>query len=614
MKPWRPLLLSGLLACQLAVAGEVAAPFWGDVLFRVYQGQTFGALTTLMASRHFERIAPHDDEAEATRAGLLVAYGQHAQAEALFIELAERGSTPAMRDRAWLAVARLRWQRGLVDQAEAALQRVGDALDAGQQDERALLAAQLRLAAGDAAGAAARLQVLQAHSPYARYNLGVALLRQGERDAGGRWLDQLAQQPAADPEQRSLRDRARLALGFAALQAGQPQQARAQLQQLRLNGPFSNAALLGFGWAAAQLTEPREALVPWQELLARDPSDAAVLEARLAVPYALAELGAFAQAEQGYQQALQAYALEHRALEATLAAVRSGRLVDALLARNPGEDLGWLWQASDLPELPHPAQLLPLLATHAFQEALKDQRDLRFLQANLERWSRDLVVFDDMLATRRQAYAQRLPALRLSPHAPALATLRSQRQALAETLAKAQAEDDGTALASAAERALLARRDRVRSALAQQSGAEMDEARERLRRVEGALVWQLSQAQPERLWAARKALQAVDRSLAGTDERIAALNTARHDEPARFDVLAGRIAALALRIGQQLPIVAAVQAEQQQALQHMAVEALQAQQQRLAEFETQARFALAQLQDRATLAQSPPGAGDAAPR
>ena len=84
---------------------------------------------------------------------------------------------------------------------------------------------------------------------------------------------------------------------------------------------------------------------------------------------------------------------------------------------------------------------------------------------------------------------------------------------------------------------------------------------------------------------------------------MATLQAAQRDEPQRFAGFAGRIAALRTRIATLLPQVAALQAEQQTELQAVAIRHLKDQQARLAEYTTQARFALARLQDPATLAQ-----------
>ena len=270
-----------------------------------------------------------------------------------------------------------------------------------------------------------------------------------------------------------------------------------------------------------------------------------------------------------------------------------------MLERNPGADLGWLWQVKDLPALPHPAHLTPLMATHGFQEALKDQRDLRFLQGNLGRWANDLQVFDTMLATRRARFAANLPAAQQQTHRQRQQRLVAEQTALTQALVQA----DGPALADARERALLERLARVRTVLATAPADEAGDAlRERARRVAGALEWQLSQALPERLWAAKKALRGTEADLANAAARDAALQAAQRDEPSRFDGFAQRIAALRTRVATLTPQVAALRQEQQASVQALAVQALREQQARLGEYTTQARFALAQLQDRATVA------------
>ena len=62
--------------------------------------------------------------------------------------------------------------------------------------------------------------------------------------------------------------------------------------------------------------------------------------------------------------------------------------------------------------MPRARHLAQVLAQHEFQEALKNYRDLRFLARNLDEWREKLGVFDDMLATRRKAFADRLPLVR----------------------------------------------------------------------------------------------------------------------------------------------------------------------------------------------------------
>ncbi|MDE2566054.1 MAG: hypothetical protein KGL50_09715, partial [Burkholderiales bacterium] len=414
-------------AAELDAPHAVAAPFYGATLFDFYQDHPYAALTGLMVSQHFQRLAPQADEAEVLRGGLLLDYGMPQAAEAVFARLIDGHASAALRDRAWYFLARSQHERGADGQARQSLARIAAPLPGPLQAERLLLQAQLLMAGGDDAAAAALLddvaadpQARPATLAYARFNLGVALLRQGEPRRGEAQLDALGRLPATDEELRSLRDRANLALGFAALQAGQPVQARAALQRVRLDGAASDKALLGYGWAAAQLHDPQLALTPWQTLAARPGSEAAVLEARIAVPYALSQLGAWGGALQGYRDAAGGFEREQQALAQAIAAVRAGALVQGLLQANPGLDgseLGRRGALATLPVLPAlpPGQaqaLVPLLAGHEFQQGLRNLRDLQFLGTRLARWQQSLDSFDDMLATRRRAYAERLPAVR----------------------------------------------------------------------------------------------------------------------------------------------------------------------------------------------------------
>lgn len=612
----------------------IAAPHYGDTLFHFYQGRSFSAITGLMVSQHFGRIRPHDDEAEVLRGGMLLAYGLHDEAEGVFARLIERNATPAVQNRAWFHLARLRHQRGLAEPAALALARISAPLEGALEEDHQLLRAQLLLDAQDFAGAAAVLQALQARqlaqaaaqkkvvpsaaAQYASFNLGVALVRSGDAEGGQRLLDALGQTPAPDEEMRSLRDRANVALGFAALAEKKPREARLALQRVRLQGPLSNKALLGFGWAAAELQDPQLALAPWRELAARGSAggaDAAVLEARIAVPYAMAELRAYQSALQGYQQAAEGFEQEQRALAESIAAIRAGKLVQGLLAENREDAVAALGAARgirQLPEMPHAAHLAPLLAGHAFQEAYKNLRDLQFLGQNLAQWQDHLGAFADMLENRRLAFAQKLPAVRAHSGEAAIAALAQRRDALAQALAQAQQQADGAAFADAREQGLLQRIERGQATLqaaaalraAGEGGelGELREAAERLRRAAGALQWQLSQQLSVRGWETKKALRDSETALAAARERDAALQRAQQEEPARHAHFAERIAQLGQRLVAMRPVITATAAQVQAQLQDIAVAELEAQQERLAVYAAQARLAIAQIHDQAQLA------------
>jgi len=598
----------------------ITAPHYGDTLFHFYQDHWFGAITGLMMSQHFGRVAPHDDEAEVLRGGMMLSYGLHEQAAEIFAKLIEQQAPQAVRDRAWFFLARIRHQRGLLAKAQDALDRIGAPLKGTLEEDRQLLQAQLLMARQDYAGAAAVLDTIKG-SPtaglYARFNLGVSLIRLGGDEnlvRGNLLLNEVGQAPGPNEEIRSLRDRANVALGFAALQDKKPREARAALQRVRLTSGQANKALLGYGWAASELNDPQLALVPWTELATRNITDAAVLEAHIAVPYAMGEIGAYSLALERYQSAVEIFDREKRGLDESIAAIRGGKLVASLMQQNPdldlekaGGGLGAFARIDKLPQMPHTAHLVPLLADNPFQETFKHLRDLQFVDGNLARWQANLGAFTDMLDTRRNAFATRLPQVRAQAGAVDLPKLQQRRDDVAAALARAEADMDAAAFANARERGLAERIAQARDTLAKAQGtpeaAEGASTEERLRRAQGALTWQLTQEFSARSWQARKALRDTDQGLVAARTRDAALLQAQQEEPARHERFAARIAELAARLQALQPRVLALNGQAQTQLQDIAVAELEGQKQRLDLYAAQARLAIAQILDRAQLAQ-----------
>lgn len=587
------------------MARVIQAPQYGDVVFHFFQEDYFTATTTLMASQHFQRISPHDDEAEVLRGGMLLSYGLHRDAGEIFTRLIDKGTTPAMRDRAWFYLAKIRYQRGELRLAEDALGKVQNALPPALEEDRGLLHAQLLMARADYQAAALVLQAIPGKAlgaRIARFNLGVAQIKAGDQAAGTATLDALGREPVSNEEERALRDRTNVALGFSALAAQEPAKARQYLERVTLHGPESNKALLAYGWAALDQHTPESALPPWLALQERKDHDAASLEALIAVPYAYAQLGASSQALAHYNTAIASFEQEQRNLDASIEAIRSGKLMADLLASHPDGEMSVNHSLDELPDVPHASHLTALLAQHPFQEAFKNLRDLRHLSLHLQAWRDKIDVFKDMLATRRQAFANRLAQVNARTDAQSIQSLQARIDAAAADVAQGERNPDGVIFATGHERDLLNRVERVRATLAQQTedSPENTQARDRLRLVSGTLTWQLAQEQPVRLWEAQKAVQAMTEGLKHAQQREEAIAQAMLNEPRRFDQFDARIQALQPLLDQMIPQVATLSAEQQALVQDMAVAELMRQKENLDAYTVQARFAVAQLYDRAT--------------
>ena len=124
---WAALACVAMVAAGGARADErhaVKDPHFGEVLFYFFQEDYFSALTRLMTAQRFARVPHHAEEAELLRGGMLLSYGLHQEAGRIFQALIDAGAPPSVRDRAWFYLAKIRYQRGYVAEAEDAIARV----------------------------------------------------------------------------------------------------------------------------------------------------------------------------------------------------------------------------------------------------------------------------------------------------------------------------------------------------------------------------------------------------------------------------------------------------------------------------------------------------------
>ena len=611
----RVCVLWAALAClAVFVAGGARAderraikdPHFGEVLFFFFQENYFSALTLLMTAQHFARVPHHAEEAELLRGGMLLSYGLHQEAGRIFQALIDAGAPPPVRDRAWFHLAKIRYQRGYVAEAEDAIARVHGPLPGDLEDERLVLHAVLLLRRQQYPQAIAMLRRTSSRSgwaAYGHYNLGVALIQAGERDAGVELLDEIGRDRARGEELTALRDKANVALAYTFLQSDAPARAEPYLERVRLNGLLSNKALLGLGWTHAALNEYERALVPWIELTDRSMADTAVQESLLAVPFALGKLGAYRQSLARYERALDAYTREIARLDEAVAAIRRGALVENLLRDNPGEESGWFWRVRQPPDTPEGRYLTELLASHDFQEGLKNYRDLGFLLRNLNTWAQSIGTYRDMLATRRQGFAERLPRVIAGERALQFERLRTAHAREVQGLARIESEGDIEALAAERESTLAMRLERVRTGLERLvDPAQRETAREKYRLLRGLLTWDLSAQYSTRLRSENKALQEAGRLITEAEARREALLRAQARVPASFDEFDKRIETLRGRINRAQADVSAAARAQEDYLAELAVAELALRREQITTYITQARFAVAQIYDQAVRA------------
>jgi hypothetical protein len=583
---------------------------YGDVLFYYFQDDYFAAITRLLAAQELHRVPHTEGEAELLLGGLYLSLGEHVEAGRIFNALLAGNAPEAVRNRAWYYLGKLWYQRGYFAESERALRKLSGNVDPRIDAQRYMLLSQVMLREQRYDDAIAALRAWHGApdwTAYAQFNLGVALVRLDRLSDAIPFLDTVGRLTTRSDELLALKDKANLALGFALLQGQRAAEARPILQRVRLEGPYSDKALLGVGWADAIQGEYRRALVPWLELRGRNLLDAAVQESYLAVPYAFGKLHADGQAADYYNSAIASFDAEMQRIDASIEQIRGGRLLDRLLDADAQKKVSWDWQLQNLPDAPESRYLYVLLASNEFQEGLKNYRELNYMARNLQDWRDSVTAFDDILETKDKAYAERLPKTDAVMAATDLAALTAKRVEFESRLNEIEQTHDFAALGTPGEQATWAHLQRIDDYLAAHPDeAASEEMREKFRLMKGVMYWRLSESFKARLWNERRAVRELAGSLQQTQARALAVRQARASIPGGNGGYALRVAAVRERMDQLQQRLASVSGRQNRFLQALAIEELSAQKQRIATYQVQARYALASIYDRAVDQQNKP--------
>jgi len=590
------------LATEQQPPREVLDLHYGEVLYYFYQGDYFSSITRLQAAQQRNHFTHHQKDAELLFGGLMLSYGLHDEAEEIFKRLLDRQTNTAVHDRAWFYLAKLRYQLGDMAKAQDALARISPA---DHNPEHQLLLADVLMAQGNYEQVINILGNSKGASDmfaYGKYNLGVALIKNGHVDAGISLLNELGSIELGDTQMNeetlALQDKTNLTLGYYYIQQNEPETAKTFLERVQLNGLFSGKALLGMGWAESASGRYQQALVPWDELSTRNVIDTSVQEALLAMPYALEKLQAHGQAADHYHTAIEIFEREIGRINTIKTSIEHAGIADSLLQYDPGTGMGWLWQLRRLPEGTQNQYLFRLLAEHEFQEVLKNYRDLRFLEEILNHWTSSMDAFDDILALRKNAYASRLPRIQASYQQLDLDKARQTRDAYFSSLAAIEQNNDALALATAKEQRLWTRLQHVKEILARHSGREnMDNYREKQRLLEGLFIWQINQEYKPRLWQVRKHLNELDRMIMEAQQRQQSLLNAQLEAPKGFEGYENRIEGFKDRLDLLQSRVAQTRTAQERYLQKLVSGELENRQAHLRTYLNQARYGLAQIYD-----------------
>jgi hypothetical protein len=610
--------VAALLPAGPAAGSELRDLHFGEALYYAYQDHWFEALERLDAeiAQHYgvdepqrDSLHHHIDHAEFDVGDFELRYRMHHRAGRAIKAVLEGDVDEPVRNEAAYRLARIHFQKDQPVDALHALERISGEVPEDIRDDVEFLRANVYMAIGrpfDAVDVLRRLQDSEGLKGFSTYNLGIALLRDGRQPEAIQELDRAGQVEGRDRATLAIRDKSNLVLGTLLFDSSEFGPAQRSLDRVRLDGPFSNPALLRAGWADVSAERFERALVPWSILAERDSTDATVQEAMLALPYAYGRLNVHGRAALLYGRAVETFGSELDKVDASIDSIRQGEFLKALVREEIRQDKDWVVRLRSLPEAPETFYLIALMASHDFQTALQNYLDLEDLRRKLVSWERSLDSFDDIIRLRRDYYEPLLPEIdRQFRTLDAQIRLRlEQRKHLAQRLQHMLIAPRPDYLATAEERLLGARIARLDVALRDASDREEADLRLRIRRLEGVLTWSLETQYHERLTDAHRHLRELSRDADELTARYDAFVRARQAATHSYVGYEIPINSLRVRAANALERLDVLMARQGHLLETVAVEELLARRERLVTYQNQARFAFADSYDRAAKTQA----------
>jgi tetratricopeptide (TPR) repeat protein len=606
------------LSARPAAGADLRDLFFGEALYHAYQGEYFDALRRLdteLAQYHgldepvLDTLHYHINDAEFSVGDFELNYRMHHRAGRAIKAVLEGAVDEAVRNEAAFRLARIHFQKDQLEDALHALSRIQGKVPEEIQDDVEFLRANIDMAMGRPSEAVKVLQRLPSDTElaeFASYNLGIALFQEGRAKESIEQLDKAGQFAARDAADLAIRDKSNLVLGSMLFESGDFERAKHSLDRVHLEGPFSNQALLRAGWAEASAGQYDRALVPWNILMDREPTDAAVQEAMLAVPYAYANLKLHGRAALLYGRALELLSKQIERVDASIRSINEGQFLTALTREESRQDETWVIGLRSLPEAPETYYLMELMASHDFQTALHNYLDLEDLNARLKAWKTSLDAFDDIIRLRGRNYEPLLPEVDAQfRELDSRMRLRlEQRKSLGKRLKALLTAPRPDDLATAEERMAS---ESIALIEKQIGGSETPQAmalRQRASLLRGVITWRLVTEYHERLTAAHEHLNELNTQVEALTRQYDAFVRTRQAATHSYVGYDPQIARLRENVSEAMQRVEVLMDRQGQMIEVVAIDQLRARRERLVAQQTEARYAVADSYDRAARAQA----------
>ncbi|MEJ2415573.1 MAG: tetratricopeptide repeat protein [Exilibacterium sp.] len=586
-------------------------PFFGEALYYAKQGEFFNAIARLdtelrlyygIDEPELDTLHFYVNEATFSVGDFELSYRMHRKAGRAIKAVIEGNVAPQVRNEAIYRLAKIYFQKEQNLNALHAIDRIEGRIPEAIADDITFLKGQIYMVNGRFQEAEDLFKSINGkirQKGYAEYNLGLVRLAQGNLSGAISALEDAGTLRSDDRAVLAIKDKANLMLGSRLMDEGEYPTATKFFERVRIDGPFSNRALLGLGWASATSENYPNALVPWTLLSQRHVTDPSVQDAMLSVPYAYEKLGLYGKAALGYGHALSVMNKELDRLDASIKSIDEGTFLELLVREEFKQDRNWVVKLRELPQTPETYYLIDLMASHDFQSSLQNYFDLEQLRKNLEKWSDYYASYDEIIALRRRYYEPLLPGIdEQFRKLDSLINLRlEQRDRINNKLQSMLIAPQPELLATADERSALLAIQSFEDSPSNNS----EQTQYRVDRLKGHITWNWTIQYNERLTKTFEHLAALDNDIARLKTIYESFVRTRQAATQSYQGYDKNINNLRIKTKRAIETVETLMLRQGRMLEVMAIGELRKRSQKLESSQVQARFAMAESYDRATM-------------
>jgi hypothetical protein len=364
---------------------------YGVVLFDYFQQDYFSALIEQEYAQTIGNPIALSDEGQVMKGGMMLSYGMGDNAKKIFDDLLEQSVPVPVKNRAWFYLAELFYSKSDLVNARAALARISGELPKDLYTDYHYLETLVNQSGIRLTSEDQKLNHVtkdNPHYPYLLFNLAIFQLKNSELDQAVENLEKVTTYAGISEELSLLADRARHGLAELAIKHGKLVNAWNYLKEIRTTGFYSNRALLSYAWAAINLKQFNQAIPALEILNNRSITIPEVQEGKVLLAHLYEQEGS-------PRKALKCNILSEKEFHQGIEMINAARqvikkqdvpreFIENLHAMM--DDTDWYHTKPTVNYHKLTPFLIDLMASHPFNETLRELADLYSIEANLEYW------------------------------------------------------------------------------------------------------------------------------------------------------------------------------------------------------------------------------------